>query len=190
MKIKTVYTCEICGSAYETENGALECEKLGKPEFYNKFVNKWIIVPTIIRKDKYINEEMTISDTEISYILVKVKWNKIVSLSEKLQMFKLLKNEHKLELICTTIIPFTYREFVNEFFKYAIIVDEEFYEELNKKQIDFLNAKPLSVEESLVDDNNLINKIICKMNISLPEVDKDLIYKYSGKYEIINDANR
>ena len=79
MKIVSSYICEICNCVFSTFEIAAQCEALGFPKDFNKYLGQWFIAPLQV----FYNEEKEDSSyikTKICWRLLRIDKNEIITI--------------------------------------------------------------------------------------------------------------
>ena len=106
----TTYTCEICGTSYESKEAAELCEKAGIPKNHNKFIGKYLLVPTQVLISSNTDKESSI-DWKIKWNIIRIDENFIKPLaptSIKNTLMNLQMIGHRITYKCLHFYPNSY----------------------------------------------------------------------------------
>ncbi len=161
-----VYTCEICNSSYLNKEMALKCEESGRPEIYDKYLNKWIITPLniIFTIDKLESSE---TFSRIEYRLFRVENNQILTSDNQLVGHKCKFKGRSFEDY-STLIGLSY--------DYIIEVDSSETENLNNELVEQEKTRNTIENEKFSERQHyiaetLLKEIVQKYNINLKSID-------------------
>ncbi len=183
MKEQTVYSCEICGGSYATKEVALKCEQAGSPQHYNEFLHKWILLPLQILNHTDTPTSSSF-DSKVEWFLARVDSNQITSPNnyEILSFLKLTPIAHGLKI---TSSSFKSHFILKQFLKYAIIVDEKYYSQLNNllvenemNKINHVNNSTMN--ETLIKVQKLMDDIVIENHIEFPILEDVTKYEYKS----------
>lgn len=180
MKEKTIYICDICNGSYTDKNLALKCEKSGTPKHFDKFTNKWIIVPVQILED-VDNENYGSLNSYVEWLPVRVEGNEILSPSsfDMLQQLKFTAIAHSLQLKTRTFLK---HMVIKDYLDVAVVVPEKYNEELNKLLVEneLVRQRGGSSEEVLSRVKIKMLEIQKELNVELPVLEGVEKYEYKS----------